>query len=93
MNGQLASIVIAACLAISGCKPVSSAFPLTIEELQRLTPENTSYVAFEERDGDIFVSIADKYGDGHVHRLVLGSASKEAAILLLQQKQAEIVGR
>ena len=93
MTAQLASIVIVACLAISGCKPEGSAFPLTIETLQRLTPENTSSIAFQERDGDILVSVTDKYGDGHVHRLVLGSTSKEVAIRLLQQKQAEIGGQ
>lgn len=92
MTAHLLTFIIAACLAISGCKANHSAVPLTIEALQRLTSENTSAIAFRERGGDILVSVTDAHGDRHEHRLVLGSTSKEDAIRLLHQRTHAVKG-
>jgi hypothetical protein len=76
----------------SGCTgnaPDSSPFTLTIEALRQLSPETTAGFTYEEDRGAIFVTVIDRYGDGHIHRLVPGDLSQAEALDLLEQKQAE----
>jgi hypothetical protein len=79
-------------LLVAGCtgeSQDSSPFTLTIEALRQLSPETTAGFTYEE-DGDaILVTVIDRYGDGHIHRLILGDLTKAEALDLLMQKQAE----
>lgn len=90
---SLHSVFLAALVVlVSGCTgnaQDSSAFPLTIETLRQLSPENTAGLTYEEDDGAIFVMVIDRYGDGHIHRLILGDLTRAEALDLLARKQAE----
>lgn len=87
------ALAIVACIAISGCREEPQGFPLTVDTLQQLTPDNTTALSFRQSGGEILVSITDKYGDGHDHILLLGTTPKGTAIQLLEQKQVEIAGQ
>ena len=73
-----------------GCKPRSSASPLTIQSVREIEPVNRTQISFEEKGGEIFVSVIDKYGDTHLHRLTYEGVSKEQALEILKQKKAEL---
>lgn len=90
MITKMLPVMFTLCLAISGCNSETPYYPLSLETLQSLTRENTSSISYEEKGEDIIVSITDKSGDSHLHKLLPESASKETLILTLQQKQAEI---
>jgi hypothetical protein len=77
-------------LYCTGCARESSAFPLDIEALRQLSPETTAGITYEEGGGTVFVTIVDKHGDGHIHRLVLGDVTRAQALELLGQKKAEL---
>lgn len=81
------------CLGAFGCDRKSSAFPLSIQAVQQLTPTNSGSITFEEQGGEILVSVTDKMGDRHLHKLELGSVSKQQALDTLKQKQAELERR
>gem|GEM_PF-2331039 len=36
------------------------------------------------------MSVGDKYGDSHIHKLDFGVASKQQALEILKQKQTEL---
>lgn len=76
-----------------GCKPRASAFPLTIQSVRELDPINQTRISFEEKGGQILVSITDKDGDAHLHRLNYEGVSKEQALEVLKQKKAELETR
>ena len=76
-------------LGCSGNAQDSSAFTLTVEALRQLSPETTAGFTYEEDRGAILVTVIDKYGDAHIHRLVLGGLTRAEALALLAQKQAE----
>jgi hypothetical protein len=85
----------AVCLAIvivcTGCAGEASGPGLDIETLRRLDASNTTTLMFEERNGDIFVTVVDKSGDGHIHTLIPDTGMTSAqALELLRQKQAEL---
>jgi hypothetical protein len=80
-------------LSCAGCTRESAAFTLDIEALRQLGPENTAGITYEEDRGTVFVTVTDKHGDGHKHRLVLGDATRVQALELLRQKQAELEQR
>lgn len=67
----------------------SSPFILTMEELRQLSPETTAGFTYEVERGAILVTLIDRYGDGHIHRLILGDLTRAQALDLLAQKQAE----
>jgi len=77
-------------LCCTGCARESSAFTLDIEALRQLSPETTAGITYEEDRGTVFVTVIDKHGDGHIHRLVLGDVTRAQALELLDQKQAEL---
>jgi hypothetical protein len=74
----------------TGCARESSAFTLDIAALRQLSPESTAGITYEEDRGTVFVTVIDKHGDGHIHRLVLGDVTRAQALELLGQKQAEL---
>ena len=80
----------ALCLGASGCQPQSSAFPLSLQTVHKLDPSNTTQMSFEEKGGEIFVSVTDKHGDGHIHQLSHEGVSKQQALEILQRKQNEL---
>ncbi len=74
----------------AGCSRQSPTFTLDIQTLRQLGPANTSSITYEEDDGFVLVTVTDKYGDGHIHRLLLGETTRAQALELLKQKQAEL---
>lgn len=86
------AFLVALVVLLSGCSgnaQDSSAFTLTIEALRQLGPETTAGFTYEEDRGAIFVTVIDRYGDGHIHRLDLGDLTRAEALDLLAKKQAE----
>jgi hypothetical protein len=89
-------IISIACLGLllwgAGCKGkwASSARPLTIESVRQMSPTNSPRIFFEQRGGEIFVLVVDKYGDAHVHQLIYQGMSKPQVLELLKQKQKEL---
>jgi hypothetical protein len=77
-------------LHCTGCARESPAFTLDIEELRQLSHETTAGITYEEHRGGVVVTVVDKHGDGHMHQLVLGNATRTQALELLEQKQAEL---
>ena len=77
-------------MTCAGCARESPAFTLDIEALRQLGPETTAGITYEEDRGTIFVTVIDKHGDGHIHRLILGDVTREQALGLLDKKQAEL---
>ena len=77
-------------LGCTGCARESPVFALDIETLRQLDPETTAGIIYEENSGTLLVTVIDKHGDGHMHRLVLGDATRAAALDVLRQKQAEL---
>ena len=81
----------ALCLGATGCRQQqSSAFPLSVETVRQMSPTNTAQISFQERDGEIFVTVVDKLGDGHIHKLSYEGISRQQALELLKQKQTEL---
>jgi hypothetical protein len=64
-----------------------------METLRQLSPETTAGINYEVDGGTVFVTVIDKHGDGHIHRLVLGDATRQQALELLGQKQTELGNR
>ena len=58
-----------------------------------MSPTNSTRISFEERGGEIFVTLTDKLGDNHIHKLELGTLSKQQALDILKQKQIELETR
>ena len=77
-------------LCCAGCAREPSAFTLEIEALRQLSADTTAGITYEEDRGTMLVTVIDKHGDGHIHRLILGDATREQALELLKQKQAEL---
>jgi hypothetical protein len=80
-------------LGAVGCNAKSAGFPLSVQQVRQMSPTNSETISFEERRGEILVSVTDKYGDSHIHRLEFGTLSKQQALDLLKQKQAELGAR
>ena len=90
---NLLAVCLALCLGAVGCTGKSSAFPLSVQEVRQLSPTNSTRISFEERSGEIFVSVTDKLGDSHIHKLEFGTLSKQQALDILKQKQIELETR
>ena len=89
------ALIALSCVVVSlsfcpGCTRTPSDFTLDIATLERLNPETTAGITYEEKDGVLLVSVVDRYGDGHVHRLELGDLTRAQARELLRQKQIEL---
>lgn len=69
---------------------VAALFPLSIQTLRELGPTNTRAISFEESGAGILVTVTDRHGDAHVHKLEHDGASREEALKLLRRKQAEL---
>ena len=90
-------IILAACAGLlmggAGCKPrstASSAIPLTIQSVRQMSPTNATHISCEERGGEIFVSVTDRFGDAHIHKLTYEGISRQQALEVLKQKQTEL---
>ncbi len=90
-------LISAACAGLMlggwGCGPrstASSAIPLTMQSLREITPTNSTHISFEEKGGEIFVSVADRFGDAHIHKLIYEGISRQQALEILKQKQTEL---
>ena len=90
---HLSAVCSVLCFGAVGCTGKSSAFPLSLETVRQLSSTNTAQISFVERGGDLFVSVTDRHGDSHIHKLDLGTNSKPQALELLNQKQAELKSR
>lgn len=77
-------------LCCGGCARESPAFTLDVATLRQLSAETTAGITYEEDRGTVFVTVIDKHGDGHIHRLILGEVTRAEALELLGQKQAEL---
>jgi hypothetical protein len=82
----IASLVIL--VSAAGCNRNSSAMPLDLQTLHQLNPTNTSKILYKEVGGDIMVTVIDKHGDAHIHRLSFEGSTRSEALELLRQKGA-----
>jgi len=73
-----------------GCGRQPSALPLSLATVRQLSPANTAQISFEERGGEVLVTVTDQHGDAHIHRLIYDGAAKAEALGVLQQKQKEL---
>jgi hypothetical protein len=93
VNAKPVATFVVLFLACTACERETSAFPLTVETLRTLNPENTAGISYEVDDDVVFVTVTDKYLDAHIHRLFLGNLTRTQAIELLKQKQLELEQR
>ena len=90
MNASSSMLILVLCVALSGvagCKGKSSAFPLDLATLEKT---HDGRISFEERGGEIFVRVTDRFGDCHIHRLEYQGVSRAKAREILRAKQAEL---
>ena len=80
-------VVLAALGGTAGCHEKSSAFPLSLATLATI---HDGRISFEERRGEIFVHLTDRFGDSHIHLLDYRGVSKEQALEILKAKQVEL---
>jgi hypothetical protein len=66
----------------------SSAFPLSLATLEQT--HDGRIASFEERRGNIFVHLVDRFGDGHIHLLNHEGVSEQKALEILKAKQQEL---
>ena len=77
-------------LFFAGCARESSAFTLDVEALRQLSPETAAGITYEENRATVYVTVIDKHGDAHRHRLIVGNVTRAQAIELLRQKKTEL---
>ena len=83
-------VLVVAAVALTGaagCKEKSSAFPLNLATVEKT---HDGRISFEEKRGEIFVYLTDRFGDCHIHLLDYHGVSKEKALEILKAKQAEL---
>lgn len=96
MSGPVAPGVAALISLFLGClccAQESSTFTLDIETLRQLSPENSAGITYDEDQGTLLVTVIDKHGDGHIHRLLLADMTRPQALELLRKKPAELERR
>lgn len=84
---------LATLLACAGCERESSGLTIDMETLRRLDPETTAGITWEESYGTVMVTVIDRYGDGHMHHMIPGDATRAQVLEVLRQKQAELERR
>jgi hypothetical protein len=87
---KLAAILTAVCVLVSsetGCNSRPSGPRLGIGTVQQI---RDGQISFEEKGGRILVSVTDRYGDCHIHVLDHTGISREQALEILKQKEAEL---
>lgn len=80
-------------LSGGGCTKQTPAHPLSLDAVAQMSAADTVEISFEERNSDLFVSVTDKHGDSHIHKLNIGDATKQQALTILAQKKAELEKR
>ena len=87
------AVLLVLCFGCAGCARESPEFTLDLDALRQLSPQTTEGITYEEEGGVVLVTVIDKHGDGHIHRLLLGDLTKTQALDLLAQKQDELERR
>ena len=78
-----------ASIVINGCKPdLTHHRRISLQGVQTLT--SGSIANFEEKYGEVFVSIADKHGDSHIFLLEHPGLSNKDALSALKAKKDEM---
>ncbi|MFH1824966.1 MAG: hypothetical protein ABH873_07070 [Candidatus Firestonebacteria bacterium] len=67
--------------------PVYAYFPLDLSTLEKIQDGEISY---EVKDGDILVTIVDRYGDAHIHLLSHEGISQKQALNILSKKTQQL---
>jgi len=80
-------VVLAALGGAAGCREKSLAFPMSLATLEKT---HDGRISFEERRGEIFVHLTDRFGDCHINLLDYRGVSKEKALEILKAKQVEL---
>jgi serine/threonine protein kinase HipA of HipAB toxin-antitoxin module len=83
-------IFLALSLGAEGCARKPSAFPLDVQTIARLTSDNTGRISYVQSSDEILVTIVDKSGDSHVHRMTFAGMSRQRALEMLRRKQEEL---
>ncbi len=55
-----------------------------------MSPTNSTHISFEERGGEILVSVVDRLRDAHIHKWIYEGISRQRALEILKQKQTEL---
>ncbi|MEI8064309.1 MAG: hypothetical protein WCH84_09620 [Verrucomicrobiota bacterium] len=71
----------------AGCQEKPSAFPLNLATVEQV---HSGRLSFKERGDEIFVSVIDRFGDGHIHILNYQGQTKPRALEALRKKQTEL---
>lgn len=86
--GLLASVPLLVLLVhLATTRPRPSGFPLSLATVQGMKDGSITY---EVRQGEILVTVLDRYGDAHIHVLQHPGLSQEEALGILASKQAEL---
>jgi len=78
---------------LAACAREPTEFPLDAETLRRLNSENTAAIHYHEEGGALLVTVIDRSGDAHVHRLIAKDLTLSQSLDLLERKQAELQQR
>ncbi|MBA4386736.1 MAG: hypothetical protein C0404_02075 [Verrucomicrobia bacterium] len=85
-------IVAVICLGLGfgvSCQPdFSHQRKTTLQRVQQMTSGSIRH--YEEKYGEIFISIGDKYGDNHVFMLMHPGVTREQALEALRAKKADL---
>lgn len=84
----LAVLVSLIIVVINGVTAKPTGLPLSLQTVRNLKEGSLSH---EVRNGKIMVTVVDKSGDCHVHILHHSEVSQQEALLVLSQKQAELL--
>jgi hypothetical protein len=76
--------------SLAGCARESPMFKLDVAALGQMKPGDKQRIMFEESKGKLLVTVADRYGDGHVYEFVHPTLTREQALDLLRRKQADL---
>jgi hypothetical protein len=81
------AVVLAAFGGAAGCRRKPSAFPLSLATVGQI---HSGRISVEERGGEIFVTVTDRFGDAHIHLLDHQGHSRQDAVEILRRKQSEL---
>src|SRR5688572_1076456 len=89
LRSAVLAFAVAAGLACA-CAREPERFPIHLDTIRGLSTADTREIRVEDNGDEILVTVVDQHGDGHIHSLELGGASKGEALELLSRKQAEL---
>lgn len=65
-----------------------SGFPMSFIQLESI---HDGQISFEEKHGEIFVHVIDRFQDGHIYQLDHPGISNEQTLEILKAKQVELL--